>query len=458
MSNTRDSELSPTQLSCSSGSGMTNGNVIPKGNKGLVIATLNINSLIKHIIDEVRIFLAQHALDILAIDESKLDNLISDNEICVTGYTVYRKDRNRFGGWVVIYIRDNLLHSQRNDLTTDDFEMACIEVKLPYNKSFLVATWYRPPSSKIDLFDKWALFLSKCDIENKELIIVGDLNCDVSNPLPNSHAHRLKFLCSLYQLKQFINEPTRVTSTSATIIDLILTNTPENILQSGVIHLGISDHSLVYALRKFSLPKSYPKYKIVRNFKNFNENQFILDVSLIPWELVYQHIDPNLCWQVWKDLFLQALDRHAPIQSRRLRSNPIPWITPEIKKLMQVRDWHKKRAIKHNSSAHWALYKKLRNKVNTELCSQKSNYFIGKIKERSQSNDVKGSWSLINSLLGRNKNKTNITELIVDNVSIFDDRSIAESMNEYFISIGTILADEIDSNSDYQDDDLTYTN
>ena len=125
---------------------------------------------------------------------------------------------------------------------------------------------------------------------------------------------------------------------------------------------------------------------------------------------------------------------------------------------MQVRDWHKKRAFKHNSSAHWALYKKLRNKVNTELHSQKSNYFIGKVKERSQSNDVKGSWSLINSLLGRNKNKTNVTELIVDNVSIFDDRSIAESMNEYFISIGTKLADEIDSNLDYQDDDLTYTN
>ena len=97
-------------------------------------------------------------------------------------------------------------------------------------------------------------------------------------------------------------------------------------------------------------------------------------------------------------------------------------------------------------------------KVNTELRSQKSNYFIGKIKERSQSNDVKGSWSLINSLLGRNKNKTNVTELIVDNVSIFDDRSIAESMNKYFISIGTRLADEIDSNLDYQNDDLTYTN
>ena len=357
-----------------------------------------------------------------------------------------------------MYIRDNILYSQRNDLATDDLELACIEVKLPYNKSFLVATWYRLPSSQIDLFDEWALFLSKCDTENKELIIVGNFNCDLSKALPDSHTQRLKFLCSLYQLKQFINELTRVTSTSATLIDLILTNTRENILQSGVIHLGISDHSLVYALRKFSLPKSFPKYKDVRNFKNFNENQFIVDVMLMPWELVYQHNDPNLCWQVWKDLFPQALDRHAPIQRRRLKSNPIPLLTPEIKKLMQVRDWPKKHAIKHNSSAHWELYKKLCNKVNSELRSQKSNYFIGKIKERSQSNDMKGSWSLINCLLGRNKKMTNVTELIVDDVSIFDDRSIAESMNEYFISIDTKLADEIDSNSDYQNDDLTYAN
>ena len=54
---------------------------------------------------------------------------------------------------------------------------------------------------------------------------------------------------------------------------------------------------------------------------------------LIPWELVYQHNDPNLRWQVWKDLFLQALDRHAPIQRRRLKCNPIPWLTP-VKKLI----------------------------------------------------------------------------------------------------------------------------
>ena len=53
-----------------------------------------------------------------------------------------------------MYIRDNILYPQRNDLATDDLELACIEVKLSYNKSFLVATWYRLSSSQIDLFDE----------------------------------------------------------------------------------------------------------------------------------------------------------------------------------------------------------------------------------------------------------------------------------------------------------------
>ena len=72
----------------------------------------------------------------------------------------------------------------------------------------------------------------------------------------NSNARKLQFLSSLYQVDQLINEPSRVTSTSATLIDLFFTNKQENIMQSGVVHIGISDHSLIYAVRKFALPKS----------------------------------------------------------------------------------------------------------------------------------------------------------------------------------------------------------
>ena len=122
----------------------------------------------------------------------------------------------------------------------------------------------------MNIFDYWASFLAKCDNEDKELILIGDLNCDVSKTIPDPHTCKLQFLCSLYQIDQLIKESTRLTPKSATLIDLILTNRLENISRSGVIHLGISDHSLVYAVRKFTLPKGRQKIRQVRNFKNFN--------------------------------------------------------------------------------------------------------------------------------------------------------------------------------------------
>jgi hypothetical protein len=49
-------------------------------------------------------------------------------------------------------------------------------------------------------------------------------------------------------LQQLISEPTRMTDRSATLIDLIFTNETRNIAKSGVIHNGMSDHSLIYVV------------------------------------------------------------------------------------------------------------------------------------------------------------------------------------------------------------------
>ena len=64
-------------------------NIIAKS-KGLKIANLNVNSLMKHL-DEIRLILNNNALDILAINESKIDNQISNNEIHIDGFNIIRK-------------------------------------------------------------------------------------------------------------------------------------------------------------------------------------------------------------------------------------------------------------------------------------------------------------------------------------------------------------------------------
>ena len=86
-----------------------------------------------------------------------------------------------------------------------------------------------------------------------------------------------------------------------------------------LIHLGISDHSLVYLVRKFTPPKSRKAARKIRNFKNFVESDSIQDISTVPWDMIYQSDNPNICWQIWKSLFLEVLDRHAPLRRKRLR-------------------------------------------------------------------------------------------------------------------------------------------
>ena len=67
-------------------------------------------------------------------------------------------------------------------------------------------------------------------MEDKESIILGDFNCDI---LENNHkdqiTHELNFITKLYQYQQLIDEPTRETIHSKTLIDHLYSNKKENI-------------------------------------------------------------------------------------------------------------------------------------------------------------------------------------------------------------------------------------
>ena len=96
--------------------------------RGLVIACLNIKSLVAHI-DQLRIFLSLHKIDILAINENKLDSSITSNEIHISGFDIARRDRtfnSRHGGGVCIFIKNNLNYRLRNDLQSENLELLAI--------------------------------------------------------------------------------------------------------------------------------------------------------------------------------------------------------------------------------------------------------------------------------------------------------------------------------------------
>ena len=79
----------------------------------------------------MRIVNAEYTIDIFAINEFKTDSSISDNELHIIGYNIVQKDRNRYGGDVILYIRNNIPFSEKIDLTPKDLKMVCIEIKGP---------------------------------------------------------------------------------------------------------------------------------------------------------------------------------------------------------------------------------------------------------------------------------------------------------------------------------------
>ena len=154
--------------------------------KGFTIGQLNITSLIKHI-EELRIFINKTSFDLVCINETRLDQTIKNSEVELQGYDLVRRDRNRHGGGVAIYVRKVIPYLERKSLIPDNVEAICLEIQKPNAKPIIISTWYRPPGSKSELLERFELFLQNIDNENKETIITGDFNI---NLLPKENESR----------------------------------------------------------------------------------------------------------------------------------------------------------------------------------------------------------------------------------------------------------------------------
>ena len=208
-------------------------------------------------------------IDILLINATKLDSTVHDSYVYIPGFEIVRKARRvngRKGGGVCIYLLTNLNYRIRDDFNNDDLECLFVEISKPRSSAFLVGTCYRPPNSSPERFNEFGIVIDKIDAENKEVYILGDVNC---NLLPEASVYYSSYLTNIfdiYGLSQLITEPTPVTPASKTCI----TNSPEKVTNSGVIHLGISDHSLVFTTHKVHHDRNCPRMIEMRQFKHFH--------------------------------------------------------------------------------------------------------------------------------------------------------------------------------------------
>ena len=156
----------------------------------------------------------------------------------------------------------------------------------------------------------------------------------------------------LYQFTQIINDPTRITESTRSLLDVCITSSPEKIISSGVIHLGISDHmSLIYAIRKLNyVPKIGARNLIeYRNFKYFNAESFLNDLCILPWIEIDKKENVDKMWECWKSLFVQVLDKHAPLKTKRVRKRGI------VREQVESSGNFLKKASDQSRNVHWSL-------------------------------------------------------------------------------------------------------
>ena len=57
-----------------------------------------------------------------------------------------------------------------------------------------------------------------------------------------------------------------------------------------------------------------------RSFKHFEESNFLHELNQVPWEVVENFDDVNEMLSVWNTIFLEIVNKHAPLKQPRVNS------------------------------------------------------------------------------------------------------------------------------------------
>ena len=213
-----------------------------------------------------------------------------------------------------MYLSNKMCFDRRNDLEYADIECIWIEVTCRFAKNFLVCCMYRPPSSSHYLpnnfNDHMREMLSTATAENKEVIVLGDVNV---NYLVKEDNKDFKEILALLGLKQLIKDATRICETTKTLIDIIATTNCKYIRSANVFPSGFSDHDLIGCVRKVNHLRFKPKEIRCRDYSRYNPDQLNRDLRDADWSEVYGTNDVNIAWKAFHKIMSTLFDIHVPM-------------------------------------------------------------------------------------------------------------------------------------------------
>ena len=439
--------------------------------RGIHLLHLNINSLLPKI-DEVRDFIKKSNASVLGLTETKLDDSISNQEIDIQGYILIRSDRNRHGGGVACYIKNNLCF-QKNNFFTDEIENLFFDILLPKSKPFTVGIFYRPPNQN-QFIEKINEDFHHLNCENKEVYILGDLNINLfvngkytfeknNNFLVGTEAlqslcRQYKEFCSFFSLTQLIKSPTRITCSSSTLLDHILTNTPDKVKQAGIIDISISDHQLIYCTRKIWREKiNKHKYVKQRNFRNFDSANFLSQLQLIDFPNYERFLDTDSAYNDFLEKLMKVVDISAPLKEKRIKCRSQDWFDGEIADQIDLRYTLFKKFKQTQLQIDEVNYKNLKYQVRKLIKDKKRKFIEQKLNENV--GKPKDLWKTIKSLGLPSKVSPSMNICLKNEKGnlIFDPKENANIFKIFFSNLANELLSKLPSSSSTFSNILTST-
>ena len=176
---------------------------------------------------------------------------ITNTAISIPSYSLERMDRNRNGGGVALFTRSSINYENIQALD-EKLELLCVKVIKPMAKPFIVGMWYRPPGSPNEIMHAFESALERLEQYDLETNLLGAFNCDIAASPLDHQTVRFLNICTLYQFHQLIHSATRINASTATTIDLFITDNQSKFSHAGVSHIGISDHSLFTPIANYA--------------------------------------------------------------------------------------------------------------------------------------------------------------------------------------------------------------
>ena len=388
---------------------------------------------------------AVSAMDVIAITETSenKDHSFIKN-ISMDGYKLYHTPSNSLKGGTAMYVNEDFDCFERLDISAQSnlYESTWVEIKNKNSKNIVCGCVYRHPNYQKDdltVFNKYMdSTLKKLVDEKKEIYICGDFNIDLLKM--NEIDKYLEFFTNIngHGLLPFIVQPSRVVDGQVpSLIDNIFSTNISDTVIGGNIYLTLSEHFSQFA----SINRGEIDLKKVvmygRNLKNFSAEAFREDVSIQQWRQ-----DTNDPCILMSDMFWRldgCSDRHGPIEKLKPREVKLklkPWITPEIQKLIKIRDRLHARKKRQPENIHVrTVYNQARNRVSRLLDKSEKEHHESYFEEHTM--NIKKTWEGIRKIVNVKKSsKFSVSHLNINGKMIDESKDIANAFNDFFVNVG----------------------